>query len=274
MRASDQLKSRHPSREQSQRFCGGSDQIGDLSCLQPDGLISTECNGGQQPAGWKTRAGQIVFPTQEGLAFIDPETVIENPLAPPVVIENSSLDGHPANLLPDIRVGPGQQNLEINYTGLSFVKPEQVRFKYKLEGLDSDWVEAGSRRTAYYSYLPPGTYNFKVLAANSDGVWNTDGASIRVVVTPPFYRTRWFYALVGLAAAGLAFGVYEIRLRRLRRAHAAQEIFSRQLIDSQEHERKRIAAELHDGLGQNLCDQELGLAGLRARPQPGPGTSS
>jgi signal transduction histidine kinase/ligand-binding sensor domain-containing protein len=217
-----------------------------------DGLISTECNGGQQPAGWKTRNGHIVFPTQEGLAFIDPESVTENPLAPPVVIENSSLDGQPVKFAPEIRVGPGQQNLEINYTGLSFVKPEQVRFKYKLEGLDGEWVEAGSRRTAYYSYLPPGTYVFRVLAANSDSVWNPNGASVSVVVTPPFYRTRWFYLLIGLSVAGVAFAVYETRLQRLRRAHAAQRAFSQQLIELQEGERKRIAAGLHDSLGQNL----------------------
>jgi signal transduction histidine kinase/ligand-binding sensor domain-containing protein len=217
-----------------------------------DGLINTECNGGQQPAGWKTREGYILLPTQGGLAVIKPETILQNPLPPPVVIESSSLDGRPAQFAAPIRVGPGQQNLEINYTGLSFVKPEQVRFKYKLEGLNDDWIEAGSRRTAYYAYLPAGSYTFRVLAANSDGLWNTTGAGITVIVTPPFYRTRWFYALVSLGLFGLAFSVYETRLRRLRRAHASQRAFSQQLIELQEAERKRIAAGLHDSLGQNL----------------------
>src|SRR5262249_54824834 len=143
-------------------------------------------------------------------------------------------------------------NLEIHYTALSFIKSQYISFKYRLEGLDQGWVDAGTRREVYYSYLPPGAYTFRVIAANSDGVWNTEGASIRVVVVPPFWRTWWFILLAICAAAGLAVLFYERRVSRLRRAQATQEAFSRQLIDFQENERKRIASELHDSVGQSL----------------------
>src|SRR5206468_4300280 len=110
---------------------------------------------------------------------------------------------------------------------------------------------AGTRRIAYYNHLPPGSYLFKVIAANSDGVWNETGASLPLTVVPPFWRTWWFYSLLLAGLAGLVVFGYERRVRAAQRAHAAQAAFARQLLESQEAERKRIAAELHDSLGQN-----------------------
>jgi signal transduction histidine kinase/ligand-binding sensor domain-containing protein len=217
-----------------------------------DGLANTECNGGKQPAGVRTRDGRLWFPTQGGVAVIDPTAVTQNPLPPSVVVEEALLDREPAPFADGLRIEPGRENVEIKYTGLSFVKPEGVTFRYRLEGVDKDWTEAGTRRTAYYSHLPPGEYTFTVVAANSDGVWNERGTSLRVVVVPPFYRTWWFYGVVSVfAVGGVAFS-FERRVTHLKRARAAQEAFSRQLIGSQEAERKRIAAELHDSIGQSL----------------------
>jgi signal transduction histidine kinase/ligand-binding sensor domain-containing protein len=217
-----------------------------------DGLLNTECNGGTQPAGIKTRDGRLWFPTQDGVAVIDPKDVSINPLPPPVVVESVLIDRQSAAFGDELKIAPGKNDLEINYTGLSFIKPEQVRFRYKLEGLNDDWIEAGNRRAAYYSYVPPGEYTFRVIAANSDGVWNTTGAMIRVVVQPPFWRTWWFAAALGFSLVGLGFLIYNRRVAVLKRAHHVQEAFSRRLMESQEQDRKRIAAELHDGLGQSL----------------------
>ncbi len=217
-----------------------------------DGLLNTECNGGTQPAGIKTKDGRLWFPTQDGVAVIDPEAVSINALPPPVVIESALIDRQSAAFGDELEIAPGKNDLEINYTGLSFIKPEQVRFRYKLEGLNDDWIEAGNRRAAYYSYVPPGEYNFRVIAANSDGVWNESGAMIRVVVQPPFWRTWWFAMATVCSFVGLGFLIYNRRVAVLKRAHHVQEAFSRRLIESQEQDRKRIAAELHDGLGQSL----------------------
>ena len=229
-----------------------------------DGLLETECNGGQQPAGIRARDGRLWFPTQRGVAVIDPRAVRVNSQAPPVLIESFAANGITATSLgPVIEVSPSTENLQIAYTGLSFVKPEQVRFKYKMSGLDRDWVDADTRRTAYFSHLPPGDYVFTVIAANSDGVWNTQGASVRVRVVPPFYRTWWFLSVVGLSLVGLALLGYRRHVTKLKRDQAAQVRFSRQLLQSQEDERKRIAGELHDGLGQNLLViKNLALFGL------------
>ncbi len=227
-----------------------------------DGMPSSECNGGRWPAGVKTRDGKLWFPTMGGVAMIDPANVKANTQPPPVVIEDmrinnqavSSDEWEAALRTPHsaLRILPGQDNFEIAYTALSFINSENMRFKYKLEGVDADWVEAGTRRTAYFSYLAPGNYTFRVIAANADGAWNQTGARVRITVVPPFWRTWWFLTLVGLAVAGVMAGVWQYRLTQLRRDQLAQQAFARQLIASQEHERKRIAAELHDSLGQNL----------------------
>jgi len=135
-----------------------------------DGLLNTECNGGTQPAGFRARDGKLWFPTQNGVAVVDPREIHSNDLPPPVAIEEFILNNTPIVFRAGAQIPVGVESFEIHYTGLSFIRPEQVGFKYKLEGLDKDWVDAGTRRTAYYSHVPPGTYTFTVMAANSDGV--------------------------------------------------------------------------------------------------------
>jgi signal transduction histidine kinase len=217
-----------------------------------DGMITAECNGGTQPAGIRAADGRLWFPTQKGVVVIDADHIPVNRVPPPAVLTGVTIDHEPAPLGDRVDIQPGQSAFEISYAGLTFIRPELTRFRYKLEGLDPDWVDAGNRRTAYFSHVPFGSYRFVVMAANRDGVWSDRPASMAVVVVTPVWRTRWFRATAVLLIAGVAAALVRSRIRALERARAMQEEFSRQLIDSQERERKRIAAELHDSLGQSL----------------------
>lgn len=241
------------SRQQLNDFADG--RITSIDCIaygKQDGLLNVECNGGRQPAGIKTRDGKLWFPTFDGVAVVDPEAVYVNTQPPSVVIEELALDNKRVAASEVLDIHPGENNLEIHYTGLSFVNPDYMRFKYKLDGLDADWNDVGNRRTAYYSHLPPGHYTFTVIAANSDGIWNDTGASLRVVIHPPFWRTWWFISATVAALFAVTLLAYRRRIANLKRLHTVQRAFSNQLIESQESERKRIAAELHDSLSQSL----------------------
>jgi signal transduction histidine kinase/ligand-binding sensor domain-containing protein len=215
-----------------------------------DGMDPSEGNGGFQPAGWRARDGRLWFPTIRGVAIVDPS--LASPLPPPVVIERVLLDGAELDARQPIEIPPGKGNLEIHYTGLSLGKAEHVQFNYQLSGLNEQWVDVGRRRTAYFPQLQPGRYTFSVKALSPDGVWSARAASLAFVVRPPFWRTAWFLSLVVTCLVGLALLGYRQRVAQLRRRVAQQESFAQQLIASKESERKRIAAELHDGLGQSL----------------------
>jgi streptogramin lyase len=160
------------SKQELNAFAEGSlSTITSVAYGKSGGMLNVECNGGMWPAGISTRNGKLWFPTQDGIVVIALDTVRINPQTPPMVIETALLDRTPVALDGPLNIPPGKENLEIEYTALSFIYPEQIRFRYKLDGLDSEWIDAGARRTAYYSHLPPGSYTFHVIARNSDGVW-------------------------------------------------------------------------------------------------------
>jgi signal transduction histidine kinase/ligand-binding sensor domain-containing protein len=235
------------------RFASGSlSKITSVGYGKIDGMLNIECNGGLSPAGIKTASGQLWFPTQDGIAVIDPEAVPINKEPPPVLLESALVDRAPVSLQGALVIPAHGENLEIQYTAVTFINSDQTRFKYILEGLDSQWNEVGTRRVAYYGHIPPGKYVFRVLAGNSDGVWNTQGQSLPVIALAPFYRTWWFFTLLVLTAIFLTAMAWSYRLRQLKQAEVTQRAFSQQLIASQESERKRIAADLHDSIGQRL----------------------
>ena len=183
----------------------------------PDGMKTSEASAPEsQPGGWRTRDGRLWFATQKGIVVIDPYHILRNSLVPPVVIETVVADGKAISSQRDLELSAGTDKIEVKYTCLSLRLPARVQFKYKLEGYDSDWVDAGSRRVAYYTNLPPKKYRFRVVASNDDGLWNKTGASVTFVLMPHFYQTRWFYASCVILFCLSIFGGQRLYTRGLR----------------------------------------------------------
>ncbi len=181
-----------------------------------DGMKNNECNGGRFPAGVRLRNGNLCFPTMDGIAIVDPRRLPQNMLPPPVTIEAFRADKKDLAAAREYELPPGRGDVEIDYTALSFVSPEKVLFQYRLEPFDKEWVDAGTRRTAYYTNLPPGSYTFTVRACNDDGVWNEKGASLHFRLAPHFHQTWWFTALCVLGGLVLVLVFIQFRLRQLR----------------------------------------------------------
>lgn len=194
---------------------GRAAKINSVGYGKEDGMLSTECNGGRQPASLRDHEGRFWFPTQDGVAIVDPRVERPNPLPPSVVIEDLLIERESRPFRAGATVEPGSKDIEIRFTGISLIKSDQIKFKYKLEGHDADWKDAGTRRTAHYSYLPPGTYNFRVMAANSDGVWSEQGAGMAIELQPHFYQTRLFVFSCIFAAAIILLIVWKTSVHQL-----------------------------------------------------------
>jgi len=215
-----------------------------------DGMPSQECSGGYQPAAWRDHAGRLWFATAKGATWIQPEAVRPNLTPPPVVIEEVLVDGRQQDFTQTtgLEISPGRHQIEFRYTGLSLASPERVQFRYQLHDLDADWIQAGTRRTAQYSFLPPGKYRFQVLACNSDGVWNETGSTLALNILPHYYETWWFRTVAVVIILGTVAGV--VRQTATRRLHLKMEQLERR--QAVERERARIAKDIHDDLGASL----------------------
>ncbi len=190
-------------------------KINSVGYGREDGMLNIECNGGRQPSSIKDKDGKFWFPTQDGVVVINPDAESYKSLPPSVVIESVTVERENIDFRNGIAIEPGQRNIEIKYTGLSLIKSDQIKFKYKLEGHDEDWIDAGTRRTAYYSFLPPGNYKFHVIAATSDGTQNDNGTTIELRLKPFFYQTFWFQLACVIGAIILLLGTYKINVNRL-----------------------------------------------------------
>jgi signal transduction histidine kinase/ligand-binding sensor domain-containing protein len=212
-----------------------------------DGLPGLSAERIPEPSLVESRDGRLWFATARGIAWLDPAALHQNRnrLPPPVIISSVLANGKSYPGTNDLTLPTHTERLEINYTALSLAIPERVMFRYKLEGVDADWQDVGTRRQAFYTHLPPGNFRFRVIACNNDGVWNETGATLGIVIKPAFYQTWWFVALVVLAAVALLGWAIRLRIHSI--THQLQERLAERLA-----ERERIARELHDTLLQSL----------------------
>ncbi len=241
--------------EDLRRFAAGDlKKITSTPYSPTDALRVIECKSGVQPGASVSADGRLWFSTIRGLIVIDSRHLQRNVPPPAVVVEDVTVNGELEKPSQIGALAPGRKNLELRYTGLSFLAPGRITFRYMLEGFDKDWINAGTRREAYYTNLPPGTFRFRVTACNSDGACNETGSGVRFTLASHYYQRIWFWPLCA-AALGIAIWIaYQLRIRRLREHFA--------LILA---ERNRIARELHDTLIQGLSGITMEMQALAAR---------
>jgi ligand-binding sensor domain-containing protein len=213
--------------------------------------VENNANGGWfTPLTALTRDGRILFAMRTGLGVLDPRHLNQNALPPPVHIEGVTADGREIGNTGRVSLLAKTSAIHISYTALSFAAPRKVRFRYKLEGYDKDWSPPVSLREVTYTNLPPGNYEFRVIACNNDGVWNNEGATLDFHIPPAWFQTMWFRALCWGAAIMMLWCTYRLRVRQIAAAMSGR-------FDERLAERTRIARELHDTLLQTIQGSKL-----------------
>lgn len=220
-----------------------------------DGMRTLECNGGSSPAGCFSRDGKLWFPTLKGAVMINPEKLRKNKVPPKIIIEEVIADNQRFPLNQRMDVVPGTRRIEFHYAALTFIAPEKVRYRFKLEGFEKEWIDAGSRRTAYYTGIPPGNYSFKVKACSNKDIWNEEGASFELHLKPHFYQTIFFYLLCALGVVGISLGGFRIRVKQMKE----KEKHLTQLVEERTKELSNVMNQLEE------ANQELEKLSLTDR---------
>ena len=243
------------------------DRTNTVDCVtygRRDGLPALEFSDGYQPACWRGADGRLWFTTARGVVNVNPDELNAAPFPPPVRIEEMWVDGEPLALHgQQIIVPPGRRQFDFIFTALNFTTGERTRFRYRIDGLDADWVEAGTRRTAHYGPLPPGNYHFRVMACNNEGEWNEAGAWMAFTVQPHFYQMPWFLIL---AAAGVLGGAV-FAARKIVTAKYRRQLARLEQRHSVERDRARIAKDIHDDVGAGLTQITLLTELARREPE-------
>lgn len=228
-----------------------------------DGLPALECSDGYQPASWRGPDGKLWFTTVRGVVWANPDELNIQSTPPPVIIEEFRVDGEPVPLTDGkVVVPPGHTQFDFRFTALNFDAGDRARFRYRLEGFDSSWVDVETLRTAHYGHLAPRNYRFQVIACNNEGVWNNAGATLAFTVEPYFYQTNWFLFLASVTVIGIVgIGVRRGVTRKYRRQLAQLE-----KQNAVERDRARIAKDIHDDIGAGLT--QITLLTELARREP------
>lgn len=216
----------------------------------------------------KTADGKLWFLPLDGVSVVDPHRLSFNTLPPPVHVEQIAADGKTYKAVSGLRLPARVRDLSIDFTALSFVAPEKIHFRFKLDGQDNDWREVVNERRVEYSNLAPGNYRFHVTASNNNGVWNQQGDTLGFFVEPAYYQTNWFRVLCAVTFCTIFWTVYQLRIRALERHQAEIRALNEQLIKGQEAERMRVAGELHDGVLQQITSLSLRLGKVRYQVPP------
>ena len=189
--------------------------------------------------------GRVWFATGFVVQMVDPSKLSQKALPAQTYVESFIVDRNELATIDNVKLAPHPHDLQIDYTSPTFTIPQKVNFRYRLDGYDHDWHDAGTRRQAFYTDLPPGKYSFRVIASNSDGVWNESAAKLGFSIAPAYYQTNWFRALCVMLLLLLAWVGYQLRIRRLHRQFEMT-------LDARVVERTRIARDLHDTLLQSF----------------------
>ncbi|MCK5378267.1 MAG: diguanylate cyclase [Acidobacteria bacterium] len=198
-----------------ERALGGNDPLTYRALGRWDGMATDECNGGSQPAGWRSEDGLLWFPTVQGVVAFDPRQLPTIPEPPEVLISEVVIDGTVVPSAPVI-VPADAGTLEVHFTATSFVAPERLRFRYRFSDLSDGWTDAGRRRIAFFTHLPHGAHTLEIVAGYADGTWSRHSTRLEITVEPRLFQTVEFLVLTGVALIALGFGVASLRTAAIR----------------------------------------------------------